>query len=301
MPVKLFKIPIFLFLSSCIGGSSGSSGGAFNSQVSVRVVSQFSDSFLRTPSGRPYIRLQGGPPRICRKRPFTIEAIREELLAAGVTHEILNDYLFSGEAEGEEGETGEGGEGETSENTRPGPVFHNIGSNWIEFGLLIQNNTDFALIINLVRLSGAGRCGRVFTYPNSEIGTGYCSSGEAGSFPILYIVPPRRQVVYRPDDTNPFHNLTLRFSGFEIDDRRNTPSKRLQRIISGPTATNNTQQNSSIDNDTLEEVCEPNREDYAIPKYTLELSLLGYFIGLSSEFATVDFFKRINFDTEVIY
>lgn len=293
---KFLTIPLFLFLfSSCIGGGSG---GFFNSQVSVRVVSQFNDSFLRTATGRPYIRLQGGP-RICRVRAFNVENIRERLLETGVSEEILNDYLFYDS--GEES-SGESAENSSKEERSLDPIPYNVGENWIEFGLQIQNNTDFALIINSVRLNGIGRCGgKTYSYSGDEKSPGYCSGS---GFPILYIVPPRRRIEYRPDSTNPFHNLKLYFSGFEIEDRRGEPSKRLQNIANTGSSQIRTQGdtgNSATQNESLAGACEPNREDYAIPRYQLEVSLRGYFIGLSSEYATVDFFKRVSFSTEVIY
>ena len=272
-------------LGSCVfeGGGLG-----LNSQVSVRVVSQFNDSFLRTSSGRPYIRLQGGPD-ICRKRPFSQRIIREELLNSGVSEDVLNDYFFGGEEVSFQEEEEE----EEEEEAVSSPIFHTVGDNWIEFGVLIENNTDFALVINKVRLSGVGRCGgKIFNY-SDEKSSGYCAEGD---FPILYLIPPRQKIEYNPENTNPFHNLKLYFDGFEIEDRRDQDSRRLQNLANRGLVSSNT---NTITNE-IEETCEPSR-DYAIPVYQLELSLTGYFIGLSSEYVTIDFFKRVNFSTEVIY
>lgn len=289
MLLKSLSIITLFSLGSCTFEGKG----VLNSQVSVGVVSQFRDSFLRTSSGRPYIRLQGQP-GICRFRPFSQGIVREELLNSGVSEDVLNDYFFGGGGvSSSEEETASSNEEETdssNEEIVSEPIFYTIGDNWIEFGLLIENNTDFALVINKVRLNGVGRCGgKTFNY-SDEKNSGYCSGG---GFPILYLIPPRQKIEYNPENTNPFHNLKLYFDGFPIEDRRGENSRRLQNLA------NRDQPAGNITN-TAEEVCEPSSDDWVIPAYQLELSLSGYFIGLSSEYVTLDFFKRVNFSTEVL-
>lgn len=281
---KVFFPLSLVFLSSCFfqGRGQGSSG------VSVQVVAQHSDSFLRTASGKPYIRLSGEGSKICRARPFTIDILTGELRRAGVSDEILDNFfpnaLRESSAEGEASTTTEEEEEDPEQEVSNQPVFTSVGNNWLEFGLLIQNNTDFALIINRVRLHGVGRCGgKTYNY-SSEIGNSYCS----GNLPILYIVPPRQKIEYRPESNNPFHNLKLFFAGFEIEDRRDDPSRRLQNQVGN--------QNNQ---ETVDQVCQP-QQDYGIPSYQLEISLHGYFLALGEEYATINFFQRVYFSTEVI-
>ena len=276
-----------LFLCSCVAGKSATTG--LSSDIAVRVVSQFSDSLLRTGSGRPYISLQGGR-RICRHRPFSLGVIRDELLKSGVPRDTLNDYLFFDLEQ----------ESESEEETRGAmPVPVDVGSNWIKFGLQIANNTEFALIINSVRIHGRARCGQIYTH-TSEISSGYCGgAGAAASF--LYVVPPNRKIEYQPLSSNPFNNLTLYFDGFPIEDRRSQPSRRLEDSIRDLGAANSTDAAAQGGSSETQQECQPNREDYAIPRYRIEVTLTGYFIGLTSEYVTVDFVKRVTFFTTVVY
>ena len=287
---KFLTVPFLLFfLSSC--NFQGDTG--LTSQIAVRVVAQHSDSFIRTASGRPYIRLQGGR-RICRVRPFNIDNIRESLIISGVSSDILNSNFFR-ESSGEE--TAEGVEGSSSSNEeRPStdPVYYDVAENWIEFGLQIANPTEFILVINKIRLNGVGRCGgKVYTYSGEEKGTEYCSEN---GFPALYIVPPGTEVNYHPESLKAFDNLKLYFSGFEIEDRRGDFSRRLQN------QTEESKTQGEVSNPTANTAsCQPQREDYAIPTYQMELNLLGYFLGVTDEYVTLDFFKRVSFSTDVVY
>ena len=274
---------VSIFLCSCVVGKSTTTG--LSSNIAVRVVSQFSDSLLRTTSGKPYISLQGGP-RICRHRPFSLDIVRDELLKSGVPRDTLNDYIFfdlQEESEDEE-ETG-------------AVIFEDVGDNWIKFGLQIANNTEFALIINSVRIHGRAKCGQIYTH-SSEISSGYCAG--VSNAPFLYVVPPNRQIEYQPLSRNPFHNLTLYFSGFPIEDRRSQPSKRFEDSIRD-TTTDSAPTGGTAELSERQQECQQDREDYAIPKYRIEVTLTGYFIGLTSEYITVDFFKRVTFFTTVIY
>ena len=290
----LLKIYFFVFsLSSCVIGSSNSRRGPLNSQVLVRVHAQFNDDLFRTISGRPYIRTHPSR-RVCRQRNFRAVDIRDSLLDDGVPRKTLDDYFF-GTAGGNEGQTTEEeSTEETDDERRETPNYMDLMGNWIEFGLQIQNNTDFVLVVNSVSLAGIGRCaGKKYDYGPVELGVGYCS--ENSNFPLLYLVPPRKKVDYKPQDTNAFHNLTLFFGDFEIDDRRNELSEELQQNIAN---FNTPQAGTGVDGGNKERKCQAHRRNYGIPEYDLELSLRGYFLGLDTNHSQVSFFQVVRFSTE---
>ncbi|MBC6415308.1 MAG: hypothetical protein GDA46_02840 [Bdellovibrionales bacterium] len=291
-----------LCLCSCLIGKSGTQG--LSADVAVRVVSQFSDSAIRSSSGRPYISLHGGR-RVCRSKPFSLSVVREHLEESGVPKETLNKYLFF-DLEQEEVE---GEDNETESSTLRRAVFKEVENNWIKFGLQIANNTDFALVIDTVRIHGRARCGsQIYTHEETIEANGYCVSGNAP--PFLYIVPPKRRIEYQPLSTNPFHNLTLYFDGFPIEDRREIASRSFQNSVRSPQQVIESSEETTGGQETVRsqegagqsrQICQPEREDYAIPRYRIEVTLMGYFIGLTSEYVTLDFFKRVTFFTTVIY
>ena len=301
----LLKIYFFVFsLSSCVFGSGSRSGvGGLSSQVLVRVHSQFNDDTFRSISGRPYIRTESAN-LICRQRNFRAIDVRDSLLDAGVPRDILDDNFFGrggfgGELLEDEEEGGEARSENTDDNERRDiPERLEVAGNWIQFGLQIQNNTDFVLVVTSVSLAGIGRCaGKQYDYGPVERTVGYCS--ENSNFPILYLVPPRQKVDYRPQDINAFHNLTLIFEGFEIDDRRNELSKEIQDAANN-IKTNNTQQQigSGANIEPEEQRCQPDRRPYGIPEYDLELRLRGYFAGLDINHSQVSFFQTVRFFTD---
>ena len=292
MLLKSFLIiTLYFSLGSCLVFEGKGGVSALSSKVKVKVVAQFSDSPVRTSTARPYIRLQGGRSEVCRSRSFSENNIRIGL--SKVSENILSEYFFGrGESSQEEDEEEEDDDDDSSNEEML--VRHTVGDNWIKFGLIIENDNNFILVINNVRLSGVARCGeKVFNY-SDEKNTGYCSEGT--SFPILYIISPVSRIDYEPENANPFHSLTLYFDGFEIEDRRGENSRRLQNLA-------NRGSEDNVTTNEAEKTCGVvSSRDYTIPSYQLELSLSGYFIGLSEkENVTLDFFKRVNFSTGVIY
>ena len=284
---------LFFFLSSCIFGGAGSG------QVQVKVAAFHENSPLRTASGQPYIRLS--PSReICRWRPFQLQQVREQLLTEGIDEETLDDYLFYTEGEEATEEEGPGPEVRS-------PVYIETEDNWTKFGLQIVNLSRFALIIDTVRFNARARCGSQTFDHSGEISSGYCS--ESGhDAPFLYIVPPTNYddkgrpigpgINYQPRSINAFDNLTLIFNGFPIIDRTAEPSRNLQRAFQ--TVENNAsnsrgQQNGS----TAETECQPN-QTIVIPRYTVELTLIGYFLLPRGTEQVSHFTKRIRFSTTVI-
>ena len=287
MLLKIFLIiTLYFSLGSCFVVEGKGGGFELSSKVVVRVVSEFTDSEVQTLSRRPYIRLQGGS-KICRFRPFSEDNIRKGFPEG--SENILSEYFFREEGASQEEDDDE--DDSSNEEIRS-PVYHTVRDNWTNFGLFIVNDSDFVLIINKVSLRGVARCGeKVFDY-SDEKDSSYCSEGSR--FPILYIIPPKSIIEYNPDNPNPFHNLKLYFDGFPIEDRRDENSRRLQNLA------NRGSEDNVTTNVTTNEVCVSSRS-YTIPSYQLELSLSGYFLGLSEEYVTLDFFKRVNFSTQVIY
>ena len=301
---RLFLIFIlFFFLASCLIG-----GGAGSNSVRVQVAAFHQNSALRTGSGQPYIRLS--PSReICRWRPFKLENVREQLLTTGIAKEILDDFLFYRETEG-----AEGAEGEERETSSYGPevgkpVYIETGENWTKFGLQITNLTKYVLIIDTVRFEAKARCGSQIFEHSGEHSAGYCSR-EGDEAPYLYIVPPVKRddkgnpthpmVNYHPRSSNAFDNLTLIFDGFPIVDRTKEASKNFQNAFKSPgTNTPTGLSGTESAGSATERECQPNKT-IAIPKYDIELILVGYFLLPRSVEQVGSFTKRIHFSTSVI-
>ncbi|MCZ0931834.1 MAG: hypothetical protein OXJ52_01605 [Oligoflexia bacterium] len=295
---KKFSLCFFFVLfSSCV--RTGGSGSNLSSQVGVFVVPFHSNSQIRTASGQPYIRTKGIR-QVCRFRPFSLREVRERLGKEKINEEVLDTFLFPEEAGGE-------GEGESSYGSEVSePIYHQVGDNWLRFGLAIKNDTNFLLIIDTVRLQARARCGSQIFEHSGEISTGYCS-GEA---PYLYIVPPLKitgkQVNYYPQSTNPFDNLTLFFDGFPIIDRSGEASKSFQNAFrASGTTTQGPTNNTTASPARAERECQPNKT-VVIPQYNIEITLIGYFLlpkgeDKKKEVEQVDHFtKRIRFSTTVV-
>ena len=286
------------FLSSCLlgGGREGSRN------VSVKVVAFHENSSLRTASGRPYIRRTASQRgEICRWRPFELRDVRSQLLKEGIDEEVLDEYLLHRE-EGTEEE--EGAERETRE-----PVYMSTGENWIKFGLQIINFSPYVLIIHTVSFNAKARCGSQIFEHSGEINTGYCSV-QGDNAPYLYIVPPtkyndRREPIgpmvhYRPLSSNAFDNLTLILDGFPIVDRTREPSKSLQNAFQTNTSPSTTAgAGAPAAALAVERECQPDKT-IVIPRYTIELTLIGYYLLPKAAEEVSYFTKTVSFPTAVI-
>ena len=259
---------LFACLPSCLGLFSFSAN-----DVKVKVAAFHSDSIVSTASGWPYIRTKGTR-QICRWRPFTVRKVRSQLKKyVGFNEDTLNKYFFP---EDEEEGAGESTEAESNRSIEGRPVYHQAENYWTKFGLVIQNETEFVLVIDTIRYYAKARCGDEILEHSGEFDSSYCSS-EDGTTPYLYVVPPAgtgTQVSYIPQSSNPFHNLTLVIDGFPVIDRTDQPSKELENAFRVSTAeSRNTFNNSG----SQKKECQPD-ETIVIPGYTVELVLIGYFI-----------------------
>ena len=282
---------LFIFLSSCALGL----GGSGSNKVQVFVVPFHSDSKARTASGRPYIRIKEVP-QICRWRPFRLREVHEQLLDEGIAEEILDRYFFPDEEDEEDEESSEGSEvGE--------PVYHTPAANWIKFGLQITNLTNYVLVIDTVRFQARARCGTQIFQHSGEISTGYCGGEGSDAAPYLYVAPPAdltgTQINYYPQSSNPFDNLTLIFDGFPIVDRTQTASRSFQNAFTGPGSSSGSA--GAEGGAGTESECQPDKT-IVIPRYDVELVLIGYFMLPSGEEVEQvgHFTKRVRFSTTVV-
>ena len=300
MKCKALKNLIFYasFLTACSfnPGGGSSSQGALSSQVAVRPKTYYSDSAVRSRSGNPLIGDRGGL-FVCRARPLSLQYVIQALEATEVAESIIDKY-FRGDSDEEEAAS-EAIEQDSSPE-RVLPVFTEVGNNWIKFGLEIANSTTFPLIVDNITIYAKAKCGvEVFSH-TAQINTGYCS--ENSELPFLYIVPPQSLVVYNPASDNPdvsnasvstsYNSLTLYFDSFPIIDRRDDPSKKFERLYS-----NNQQAAQGAGQATAQgagQECHP-RYRLVKPRYTLELSIRGYF--LTTEDFNVPFSKRFTWYT----
>ena len=267
-------------LSSCLSGT-GDSGG-----VIVRVAAFHQGSLVRSSSGRPFINTKGGR-HFCRWRPFNAREAREKLMKEGLGEKTLDEYLFIDEAHSEE-ESSEGRENQE-------PVYLQVGDNWSKFGLFIQNLTNYFLIIHTVKFEAEANCGSKLFYHSGEFHyTNYCT-GEGNTAPYLYIISGRNQVKYDPISSNSFNNLILFIDNFPILDRTGEASPSLQNTFKAfgrGTAGSMTNTNNSVVA-TTERKCRPN-ELKVIPRYRVELTLVGYFAVPGREgLEQVDNFEKV--------
>ena len=253
-----FKLGIFCLFSFFITNCYLNSGGGAIDGNGVRVDMVYVGSTIVS-SGRLHIRLRGDEEYICRKRPLTPEIIREELEKVAVPEEVIEEY-FATEEETQTEDT------EASTDA----IKHQVGDNWIKFGLRIRNTTSNALIVTDISMQAKGKCGEEEYSPSlSEIGEGYCGSN------YLYVVPPtglNAAVNYEPNGS-PIENLTLFFDGFEIlDNRQSDPDFEYPK--------------GCRENET---------QKVAIPEYKGNLIVRGYFIGNTDDLVRVDFTETVPF------
>ena len=294
---KIFALFIFVFfcLSSCIIGG----GGAGSSRVDVRVVAFHSNSLIRTGSGQPYIRRQASR-EICRWRPFELETVRDQLLTQGIDEDILDDYIFPIDEEAEEEEES------SLDPVVKKPIYVETAENWTKFGLQIVNTSNYLLIIDTIRLNAKARCGSQVFEHSSELSSGYCAGDSEA--PYLYIVPPAPinaegrpsgpMINYHPRSTNAFDNLTLIFDAFPIIDRTGEASTNFQNLFksSGQNTFSGSVTGGGAEAGlTNEQECSPN-QIIVVPRYDVELTLVGYFLLPSGAAEQVGHFsKRIRF------
>ena len=277
---------VFILLSSCVVG------GVTDGDVIVKVVSFHQDDIVRTSSGRPLIFAKGSR-EYCRWRPFDWQFVREQFSKQGLEKEALDELFFDGAVENEETES-------SDVELEDKPVFIEVGNNWTTFGLLIQNNTDDLLIIDTVLFQARANCGsETFTH-SGEISSSYCS-GERGA-PFLYIVLPKHQINYTPNNSNSLNNLRLFIDGFPIIDRTGEPSTSFQSSFRAIGANEGTPPAGATEAGTgAGAKCEPHKI-VVTPIYQVELTLIGYFIFMGEEESrqTGRFTKRVRFSTTVI-
>ena len=283
----------FFILSSCLGG--GLSSGGLSSKVSVSVVrySFLSDKdFL--PSNKRIVLYSKSitGQEICRPFPFTIRQARESLKQSGLSEEAL-EVFFGKKGEGLE-QIHEETAGEKNE-----PVKTDVSENWLKFGLHIYNrnggelkekekNNVYLVIDTINYVATANYKGQQFDH-RGTIGLGYCDNA-----PFLYFIAPSSKIIYNPLSRNPFNNLTIFISGFQIIDRSNQPSYSQQQRIqsfsqSAGVAGVNQQEGTGQGQNQL---YGPNEDTVIVPDYTVELILRGYFIRKSGQIVS-DFVKRL--------
>ena len=309
----LFLISFFLVFSSCQIGLVGGNSSILSSNVHIIIAPQGSGD--KVFSRNPNIFLKGGQ-KICRRRPFRASEARTTLENAGLEKDFLDEF-FDEEDEKVEGNQGAGDERQTND-----PVKMDVGDNWLRFGLFISNankgkDNFFLVIDSLVYNATAIYKGQVFSH-SGNIDSGYCSSEEGGgeTAPYLYLIPPNQKITYSPLSKNPFHNLQMYISGFEILDRSDQASySQQQRIQSaqqqlGGQGFGNQQldqnqqtgQNQPIGQNQpygLQDQQNPSygpNEIIVIPDYTVELILRGYFMTKSG-IPVASFVKRTQFWT----
>ena len=293
-----------LLLPSCVG-----TGGVGSNDVQIFVVPFHSDSAVKTSSGRPYIRTKGSR-QVCRWRPFNSRLVYEQLLKEGMSEEFLDsNFFYEGSLEPVTSEA-------TEDSEVRKPVYLEVEDNWLKFGLQITNLTNYILVIDTIRLNGNARCGNYTFQPYSnEITTGYCSGEGEGTSPYLYLVLPSRstgtQINYFPQSENPFDNLTLFFDGFDIIDRTGEASRDFQRSFLRTNPNQNTANNNSAVTNTANNIggtasgngtessCQPDKA-IVVPQYSIEMTLIGYFLLPDGEEQIRSFTKRLRFSTSVI-
>ena len=280
---KFFLFFCILFYTSCQWESDSRS--VLSSNIHV-VVAPYGPEDKIKPS-KPFILTSGGH-KVCRPSPFRFRDAKNILKDAGLEQNAL-DLLFNIEEEGTE-EVGP---------TRPGAVRVQVGENWLKFGLWIANrnkgkNNFFLVIENIIFKATAVYRGEPLRPHSGNVDAGYCDSGSGGGeiAPFLYLIPPNSKSAYSSISNNPLENLTIYIDGFPIIDRSNelsfTQQQRLQRLAEGGQGLTEGSQgrNQIYGSDEIR----------VIPDYTVELTLIGYFMTKSG-IQMAPFSKRVKFNT----
>ena len=280
----LFFIIICSFIfSSCTFTSSSGSG----SDVNI-VVNPFGPND-KIRSFQPFLRIksqsESEEEMPCRPRPFSLKDLKQ-ILENDDSIDIDQDYLDSW-LDLEETEQSSQEQANSPRNLK---VVQSIQGSWTKIGLKIENaNKEFFLVIESIAYFGRARYkGQQFSLQGT-INPSDCQ-GEGGDLPpFLYFIPPARQVEYKPLSGNPLENLTIYIEGFEVIDPSQDPSCDSQRETNqqsgiGVSAVLNTSDNQTTCSDRL-----------IIPKYTIELSFIGYF-KTKSGIRISQFRQRVFFD-----
>ena len=287
---------IFYLLIGC-AFITGGAGTYFASQVGV-IVAPFGEGDEVLPK-RPLIFLKGGD-FSCRPKAPTEESIVEDVDKWNISDQVFQDVfgieVEDGELRIEDG-TGAGTDDESEE-----AITESVSDNWLKLGLLIGNKSDYFLVIEDIVFTGVGTHKKErFTFTDN-ISSGYCGSN------VLYTIPPKITVRYKPRSSNSFENLTLYVDGFEIIDR--TEDDNDLRISSNP----NQQGTSSGSNasfgreglvgnvlgqsGTSNNIPIKGDQDLLIiPDYSLRMILLGYFLTPNGS-RVASFRKSVIFSTQ---
>ena len=295
---------LFFLLSSC---QFGQWGRAAILSAGIRVVVEPYVQGGKVFSGKPVLYADEGGEKICRSRPFRSGKARKTLEKEGVEDDFL-DELF-----GEEGE--DVTESETVNLRRNESVRVDVGENWLEFGLSIANtnkgeNRNYFLIIDKLSYTAIARYkGQIFETHGTLDGS-YCDSSSAGgdTTPFLYLIPPNSTIEYRPDSANPFANLKIYISGFDIIDRSEQLSSSAQRRIQSNQNNQNNQNGQSGVGGGGQQGFQNNQQDtenqnygpheiIVVPDYNVELTLRGRFVTKTG-IRVAGFVKRLSFFTQ---
>ena len=292
---KVFALA-FLLLSSCQFGQGGLAS-VLGSNVRVKPVPYSSSDKVTSIDRRAIINLKGGR-KICRSSPFrardfrsVLEKVEQESGSVKLEDKFLDELFKVGEESGNAASS-------TSKAT-----LLEVEDNWLKFGLVIYNanrgtkkvnnkeqSRNFFLVIDSITYNATAVYEKQAFSHAGNIDPGYCdSSAEGGEAPpFLYFIPPNKRVDYKPLSNNPLENLILFISGFPIIDRSSQPSFSQQQRI---------QSASGQGGGSSQQEFYSSRKIRVIPKYTVELTLRGYFITKSGE-QVAGFTKRVRLYTK---
>ena len=312
--LKLNLLIILLVLTvSC--SQAGNSNRGLSSKVTV-IPAPYGIGDAITPS-RPTIFISRGQ-YTCRPRP-----VNPRILIAYLKKSSLADSGFSNIFGISEEELGLIENQSVSERIfdNSGPLREDVGGGgegWLKLGLFISNGNvgkqNFFLIVDSVSFVASAQYRNESFQASNDIQAGYCSgSGESISTPtggaqaadisqqenvdlgspFLYIIPPGQKVTYSPTSPNPFHNLTLYLSGFPIIDRTAELAPDQKRRIDSVDGNTNTASQASANERTFYS----GDSLIVIPRYTVDLTLRGYFTTPEGE-PVAAFTKRVRFFTQ---
>ncbi len=171
---------------------------------------------------------------------------------------------------------------------------------WTKIGLFISNHNEEAfLAIQDLIFTGKGRLGdQTYEYSQS-VSVGYCDTTS-----FLYLVPPRRQVEYKPHSRNPFHNLTIYIDGFERVENQSEGSGGSSRDLDQQTSQGSSPISSALGSSSLggqggisrlsEQQLGPTT--FSIPDYDVNITAIGYFM-LEDGSLIASFQKTFSFST----
>lgn len=314
-------ILILFFTTSC--QIVGQGQNAYASNVDVYVTPYGSGDTIQT--RRPRVGYGVAKKLRCRPRPTDRIETLKTLISRGNLSDVALTNLFGLNADEikivKDSKSSNKSDSTKFRNTQK-PVTTEApskGEGWVKFGLVINNDTDFHIIVESIYYYASAvsnRCKPLVA--SGTIGADYCNDAVEGTtsdssedtsslqnelvFPFLYFVVKKKSVRFKPLSDSAFENLTLYLGEFKYIDNSEEPSPSFKARVDARDRSVDKQNLPSEESGGVRQCDDsPRRGDPRIhfPSYLVQLTLRGYFISDGGE-DIYPFSKKLQFRTESI-